>query len=79
MGRGLSKRQRRVEEMTERVYAFIKAYIDERGIAPSRVEIARAVFLSRSGVLRYIDRLEARGQISHEPGIPRSIRLLRKR
>ena len=60
----------------EAVYSFIRAYIDEHGYPPSLREIGAHCYIGRSTVLLYLDRLEARGRISRDPGKARSINLL---
>lgn len=64
-----------LRETAKEVYEFIGGYITERGFSPSMDDIAAACYLSRSSVLRYLDKLEAWGLISREPGIPRSLRV----
>jgi repressor LexA len=66
----------KTDEVTAQVYAFIRAYFDEHGFAPSLRDIGAACYLSPSNVVRYLDRLEARGLISREIRKPRSIALL---
>ncbi len=63
------------DTMTEAVYDFIRAYIAEHGFGPSQQEIADGCYMSRPNVIRYLDKLEAWGRISREPGKARSIRL----
>ena len=58
------------------VLAFIRKFIKENGISPSITEIAEGCFRSRSGIVRYLDILEARGYITRIPNLPRSIRIL---
>ena len=64
------------ETITESVYHFIRHYIEQHGYAPSQQEIADGCYLSRTNLIRYLDRLEAQGHIAREPGQPRSISLL---
>lgn len=66
----------KTDDLTERVYEFIRAYFDEYGFAPSLRDIGEGCYLSPSNVVRYLDRLEARGLISRELRKPRSIALL---
>jgi SOS-response transcriptional repressor LexA len=63
---------------TERIYAYIVAYIGERGFAPSFKEIAAGCHFSRASILRHLDKLEAWGWIAREPGVARSITLARR-
>jgi repressor LexA len=69
------ERNRVLRENSKQVYTFINDYIARQGFAPSMDEIADACYLSRSSVVRYLDRLEAWGLISREPGVPRSLRV----
>jgi repressor LexA len=64
------------DELTDQVYAFIRAYFDEHGFSPSLRDIGKACYLSPSNVVRYLDVLESRGLISREIRKPRSIALL---
>ncbi len=66
----------KTDEVAAQVYAFIRAYIDEHGFAPSLRDIGEGCYLSPSNVMRYLDKLEARGLISREFRKPRSIALL---
>lgn len=66
----------RVEEKTEAVYAFIKAYIAREQRPPTMREIRDGCGISLSSVLRHLDRLSAQGRIYREPGKARTIRLL---
>ncbi len=65
-------------DTTESVYAFIRNYIETEGYAPSQREIAKGCYLSVGNVVRYLDKLEARGLLYREPNRPRSIRLLKR-
>lgn len=60
---------------TEQVYAFIRDYIGQNNFAPSVRDIAQGCYLSVSAVLRHLDKLEAWGYITREPGVARSISL----
>ena len=75
MTKMLPKQKRRGErdETARRIYAYIQVYLDDNHIAPSMRDIAEGCYMSRSGILRYLDLLEAWGWITREPGIPRSI------
>ncbi len=68
-----SQRERVVNENTKQVYEYIRDYYDANGFAPSLDEIADACYLSRSTVVRYLDRLEAWGLVTRQPGVPRSL------
>jgi len=63
-------------ETIEIVYAFIKLYMQQHGYAPSLREIAAGCYLGTSSVLRHLDRLEAWGRITREPGRARSMSLV---
>ncbi len=60
---------------TQRVYRFIKQFIEQRGFPPSQREIAEGCYMARSSVQRHLDVLEARGLIEREMGIARSLSL----
>ena len=60
---------------TQRVYQFIKQFIEQRGFPPSQREIAEGCYMARSSVQRHLDVLEAKGLIEREMGIARSLSL----
>lgn len=60
------------------VLAFVSRYIRTHGHSPSQREIGAACYMSRTNVVRYLDRLEAWGYIRREPGVPRTISLIPK-
>jgi repressor LexA len=62
-------------ESTEKVYQFLKNYIEERNYPPTVREIADGCALARSSVTRHLDRLEMQGRIERLPGKARGIRL----
>ena len=62
--------------LTDEVYNFIEHYIQQHGYAPSLREIAMGCYLGTSSVLRHLDKLEAWGWISREPGRARGMVLL---
>jgi DNA-binding MarR family transcriptional regulator len=64
-----------VYESTEAVYQFLKDYIRKHNFPPTVREIGDACHLSRSTVTRNLDRLEALGRITRQPGKARSITL----
>jgi repressor LexA len=66
------------EDVTAQVWDFVSDYINRNGFAPSHREIADGCFLSKSAVVRHLDRLEARGHIEREPNQARSIRLMKQ-
>ena len=61
---------------TERVYTFIKTYWQAHRLSPSQQEIADGCFISKSAVIRHLDRLEGQGKIVRVPHVPRSISLV---
>lgn len=62
--------------ITEAVYAFIQARMQQQGIPPTYREIADAVFISAGSVARHLERLEMWGRIGRLPGRARGIYLL---
>ncbi|MBZ0299153.1 MAG: MarR family transcriptional regulator [Anaerolineae bacterium] len=64
------------DEVAEQVYNFIRAYFKAHGFAPSLRDISEGCYMSPSNVVRYLDKLEARGWISREMRKPRSIALI---
>ncbi len=58
----------RKKAVEEEVYAFVRDYIARHGRPPTLREIGDACFMSTSNVLRYLDRLEARGRIQRKRG-----------
>ncbi|KXK14278.1 MAG: LexA repressor [Chloroflexi bacterium OLB15] len=70
---------RTIPERTEQVYRCISAYIAEQGIPPTLAELAACAHLSRGGVLRHLDRLEAQGRIRRDFNKKRSIVLIDKK
>ena len=64
------------EQILREVLQFIREFFKEHGISPSITEVADGCFRSRSGVVRYLDLLQARGYIERIPRSPRSISLL---
>ena len=65
-----------IENLTEQIYTFIAAYIDEYGYSPSVREIATGCFVSTGAATRHVDKLEAQGRIARVAGRARSIHLL---
>lgn len=63
------------EAQLQRIYDFIVAFFEDEGFSPSLMEIAEAVYMSRSNVVRYLDLLEARGFLTRVPRTPRTIKL----
>jgi len=66
----------RKDAVTEQVYTYIQDYFKQHGFAPSLRDISEGCYMSPSNVVRYLDKLEARGRISRELRKPRSIALL---
>jgi len=62
--------------MVEKVYSFVRAYIDQYGYPPSLREIAQGCYINVAYALRYLDILQAQGRLARKPGQPRSLRLL---
>lgn len=63
------------DQIADEVFRYITQYIETRGFAPSLREIGKHCHISYTTVPRYLDRLEMRGLISREIGLPRSISL----
>lgn len=62
--------------MRERILAFVRQYISERGYSPTVREIGKAVGLSSSATVhRHLTILSQQGLISWIPDAPRTIRL----
>lgn len=64
------------EPTTNTIYKFIQSYVEQHGYPPSLREIAVGCYLGTSSVLRHLDKLEAWGRISREPGRARALKLL---
>lgn len=64
--------------MNERVFLFIRHYIKDKGIAPTRPEIMKAVGINNSNMQldRELDKLVKLGLIRVQFNIPRGIELL---
>ena len=58
------------------IYDFICAYYLANGVSPTYQEIAEGCELSPQTVSRYLDKLEARGHITRELGVHRTIKLI---
>ena len=70
--------QRQTEQTLENLYDFLQSYMTTHGYAPSLREMASACFMGRSTVLRYLDKLEGRGQIKRTEGLARSVILVQQ-
>ena len=64
------------EQILREVLAFVRDYVKEHGISPSITEVADGCYRSRSGIVRYLDILQARGYLTRIPRMPSSISLL---
>jgi DNA-binding MarR family transcriptional regulator len=62
----------------QRVLDALRAFITERGLAPTGRELAERVQVSPTRVAQVLDRLEGRGLIRREPTIARGIFLTEK-
>lgn len=65
-----------VHETTEELFQFIKAYAAEHGFPPTIREMSAGCLISRTNVIRYLDKLEAMNRIHREPGVSRGITIL---
>jgi repressor LexA len=63
------------QSVTKDVYTFLRHYAEEYGYPPSQREMATACYMSRAGVIRHLDRLEALGCIRRQPALARGITL----
>ncbi len=60
------------------ILEVIERYIAAHGCSPSNREIAAAAGLkSPSTVLRHLRQLKADGYVTYQPGVPRTVRVLR--
>ena len=59
-----------------RYLAFIQKYVDQHGIAPSEMEMARVMCVMPPSVNQMMKSLEKLGFIARSPGVARSIRIL---
>lgn len=66
-------------QITRQLYDFIEAEVERRTYPPTLAEMADAIYLSKSGVVRHLGRLEAWGWIAREPKRMRGITLLRRK
>ncbi|MBZ0291669.1 MAG: hypothetical protein K8L99_03795 [Anaerolineae bacterium] len=63
-------------DIADELLQFIKAYAAQHGFPPTIREMSAGCFMSRTNVIRYLDKLEATNRIQREPGIPRGIMIL---
>jgi SOS-response transcriptional repressor LexA len=68
--------QNRIQQTMDTVYDYICRHIQEHGYPPSQREIAAACYLGKTTLVRYLDRLEMSGRITHDVGHARSIRII---
>lgn len=67
----------RGDEMRERIKKFIREYHVDNGVAPSLTEIADGVGLSSHNAVRtHLLLLQARGEVTWQPGKYRTIRVI---
>jgi DNA-binding transcriptional regulator YdaS (Cro superfamily) len=59
-----------------RYLAYIKKYMDQRGIAPSELEMSQVMCVMPPSVNQMMKSLEKLGFIARSPGVARSIRIL---
>jgi DNA-binding MarR family transcriptional regulator len=69
-------RERKSNPHCKSVYRYLKAYSALHSYPPSQREIAADCHLSKTTVLRCLDRLELDGLIVREPGQARSITIM---
>ena len=72
----IRKDSTRINEKKARVLAFVKAYIQEHGYAPSYREIARELDIKHSCVADYVHRLIRDGKLKGTSGVARSLVVL---
>lgn len=58
-----------------KVLTFIRGFIAEKGVAPTRNEVAAVFNCQPNNVQGHIDALERKGLITRDPGVPRGIKL----
>jgi DNA-binding MarR family transcriptional regulator len=62
----------------EAMFAFICKQHRETSYPPSLRELGETFYMSAASILRYLDRMEALGWITREPGRARGITLVRE-
>lgn len=71
------KQQTTQENLAKSVLQFLETYIAEHHYSPSIREIGEQCQMGRATVTRYLDRLEVQGHITRDPGVARSIALVK--
>lgn len=67
------------EELKSRILAYVSAYSDQKGFAPSYHDIQQATGVkSVSTVHDYVKRLEAEGRLDMKPKHPRALSTMRR-
>lgn len=65
------------DERTRKIFEYLCDYEERYGYPPSLREIADKMgFISNSGVIRHLDRLEGWGWIARAEGVARGIQIL---
>lgn len=65
-------------ESTQRVYEYLKGYIEREGFPPTHREIAEACYIGTASVNRHLDRLHMLEIIERVEGKNRGLRLTGK-
>lgn len=63
----------RHKSTTDRVYAYVRQYIDSNGYSPSYREIGRGCYLAESTVRYHLKKLAAAGLLNVDSGKVRTI------
>lgn len=64
--------------MKEKVFSFIESFIETEGYSPTQKEIMIGTGLSLYYVKKWLDELQAEGQITREYATLRSIKIVSK-
>lgn len=70
--------QHRIQSNIEVIYDFIAHYMHQHQRPPTIREIATACYVGTGTVVRYLDKLEAKGWITREEGKARGIMLTKE-
>jgi len=62
----------------QQVYDFIEKYQNANGFSPSQADIAEGLGLSVPTIHTYIGAIKRKGGVTNQPGVPRSLRAVRK-